>query len=493
MSGSFSGSLLDSLAHPAQVNYLDTVDKASRAALLINANRKVQAEQLAGEAAQGAITNGVFDPVAARANLAGAGPAAALAVPEALKTASQLSSDQLAQASAHNAFISQNVAPLIQNPTDANVNAAFDRATAAGMPPAQVEAERQRFLAMSPADRQQLAYHYGVGSLTALDRLHRQTGQTEPATSPTGDVIPITTTQPAPGQSASVTQGVGSVPTIAGSTPTTLGVDAKGAPRTGTQRQFVGAAEGGPPSGLPSSLRNPNAPGAAAAPPTGGGGGVVTGLGPAAASAEQSKGTDSNTQFTAQTANDQDAQNMLGTLSTMQSDLGRFTSGTGAEKTLDWKRAVQSWAPSIAASLHIKPDEITAQESFDKNAMRIATALGTAGSDQRLTATIAANPHSGLSPEGADEIVRQLQGGADFVRAKAALARQYAAQHGTSDYQGFQSSVAALDPRVFMYDRMTDAQKHSWYNGLPKDQKPQFQQSYHDSHLLVGKAGLPGF
>ena len=94
MSGSFSGSLLDSLAHPAQVNYLDTVDKASRAALLINANRRVQAEQLAGEAFQRSINqDGTPNQTALLSNLAGAGPGAALAAQSSAQAGQTLDTD----------------------------------------------------------------------------------------------------------------------------------------------------------------------------------------------------------------------------------------------------------------------------------------------------------------------------------------------------------------------------------------------------------------
>ena len=95
MSGSFSSGLLDSLAKPAQVNYLDVVDKASKAALYINEARKTQAQQLAGEAFQQSIKDGKPDQQALLSNLAGAGPGAALAAQSSAQAGQTLDQDAL--------------------------------------------------------------------------------------------------------------------------------------------------------------------------------------------------------------------------------------------------------------------------------------------------------------------------------------------------------------------------------------------------------------
>jgi hypothetical protein len=173
--------------------------------------------------------------------------------------------------------------------------------------------------------------------------------------------------------------------------------------------------------------------------------------------------------FQAESDSDTAAQGQLSQLGTMLSDLGRFQSGSGAGKTLDWKRAAVSWAPQLAARFGIKPDEVAAQESFDKVAAQLAQTQG-ANSDYRMGVNQAANPHSSLSPEGADFIIRSLQGNADYLRARAAAARAWPSK---SDYQGFQTSIAGLDPRAFQLARMTNEQRTSYWNSLDSEAKKQ--------------------
>ncbi len=147
----------------------------------------------------------------------------------------------------------------------------------------------------------------------------------------------------------------------------------------------------------------------------------------------------------------------------MLADTSQFTTGTGASKTLDLKRALVSWAPQIANYMNIDPKNVAAQESFDKIANQIADAQG-AGSDARLAVNQGANPHSSLSPEGVDFIIRQLQGNTDYAQARQAQAAQWGDQ---SDYRGFENwSRQNLDPRYFQFNRLTPDQQRDYFMGI---------------------------
>jgi hypothetical protein len=121
-----------------------------------------------------------------------------------------------------------------------------------------------------------------------------------------------------------------------------------------------------------------------------------------------------------------------------------------------------TWAPALAKALNIKPEEVAAQESFDKVAAQVVQAQNP-GSDGRMNLNMAATPHSAQSPEGVDFIIRTLQGNADYIRARASLAAKH---RDKSDDPAFQESVKDLDPRVFQLARMTQPQRDSYWKSL---------------------------
>lgn len=260
-----------------------------------------------------------------------------------------------------------------------------------------------------------------------------------------------------------------------------VGVDASGAPVYGPAANVTPPALSGLPGPfgtgrpVPPALLNPNAPRAAAPIGNTETGNVVTGIGPTAHAAAAKTGADAAAGFSniADQGNRAVQQNAI--LSNMQSDLAQFSSGTGANKTLDFKRALVSWAPSVAAAVGVDPKAVAANESFDKLAAQIADAQG-AGSDHRLEVTQAANPHAGLSPGGADLIIRQLQGNADYMRM---MQQQAAAHPDQTDYRGFSAKMAtALDPRFFQLNRMTSEQGKDYLSAMKEPQKTEFKKAY---------------
>lgn len=181
-------------------------------------------------------------------------------------------------------------------------------------------------------------------------------------------------------------------------------------------------------------------------------------------------------------------------LGTMLADTSSFS--PGPTKINDLKATMQRYAPGIASAFGVDPNSVAANESFDKLSAQIANAQG-AGSDARLAVVQHANPGSQLSPAGVDGIIRQLQGNADYLQARANLAASYPDQ---TDRAGFESKVGSnLDPRAFQFARMTPQQKATYAAALDKGAKPgQHTQDYTDvqkaynwavNNQLAGGAG----
>lgn len=262
------------------------------------------------------------------------------------------------------------------------------------------------------------------------------------------------------------------------SAPTPLGVTPTGAPVVGTRQQFIDKATGQPsPLGtgrLPDALRNPaNAP----AP------GVVTGVGPAKEAQLTAQGATSAHAFQDIADQGVQARSQNAVLGNMLGDIANFT--PGPEKLNQFKMTLQRYTPSIAASFGLDPASIAANESFDKLASQIAGAQGER-SDARLAVAQNANPGSHLSPGGADLILRQLQGNADYLQARSKLAATYPDQ---TNRAGFEATVGQqLDPRAFQFARMTPQQKTTYYAGLSDADKQAVKSAYNGAV----KAGVLG-
>ena len=343
-----------------------------------------------------------------------------------------------------------------------------------------------------------------------------------PITNPNGMGAPGTGFTNTPGP-AIVSTGAANVPTSGGvalpgappipneltpgeqASPRPIGVTPSGAPITGTtsqQLQILGIGPDGKPVAnnpmgtgrLPARLLNTNKPqagGAQTSPPQAGSPpstvmvagqpGIVTGLGPGQQANLTAQATASTAAF--QQINDQGnaAKMQNATLGDMLADANQFTSGM--TKVNDFRNFVTRQAPAIARTFGMSPDKVAANESFDKLAAQIASQQG-AGSDARLNVAQTANPSSHLSSGGADQIIRQLQGNADYLQARQALAAQYPDK---TDNIGFDKQANdTLDPRAFQIARMTPQQQRTFITSL----SPQDNKAVHAAYLKARNMGL---
>jgi hypothetical protein len=229
-----------------------------------------------------------------------------------------------------------------------------------------------------------------------------------------------------------------------------------GAPATpGTQPAASPLGTGRPPS----ALLNPNKPQAApsaAASPAGTGISGPTPAQAAGAEATKKQGELGPPKFQAESDADTLAQNQQAVLGNMLADTAQFTTGPLAGIV----GKVRNLAGNLG--LNINAEAQSSKESFNKLAAGLANAQG-AGSDARMNVNISANPHEELSPAGVDMILRQLQGNADYIRARASLAAKYPDKQ---NYPAFQQSIKDLDPRVFQLTRMTGDQRTTYWKSL---------------------------
>ena len=142
----------------------------------------------------------------------------------------------------------------------------------------------------------------------------------------------------------------------------------------------------------------------------------------------------------------------------MLGDTAQFTTGPGADAIQRLRQVGQR------LGIPVDKDATSASESFNKLAAQIASQQG-AGSDARLAVAATANPHADLSPSGVDLILRQLRGNEDYLGARAKLAAAWPDKADRTTFEDQKGSM--LDPRTFQYDRMTPAQKATFFKSLP--------------------------
>lgn len=508
-----SGNLVSALANPAVANPLGAYFGAARGANEVWTARQAQAQDAWGQALQQATDeNGNVDYPKAQAIAARMGPIATMGMMAGLKGASELAGQQQAQGANRNGLIVSAITGAMDAPDDQLPDAVLrntqrlvnsgamtqDQANRAllnfSTDPATLRRQlEQARISLLPKEMQQPILYgqpgsqIGPGGETYGTRQDVRRGTVTPA-QPSGTGAPLGMTPTELNETVNWTDNRKTLPD--GSQNPTYGQTFPITKGELLRLLNPGVAPGGVPNGaVPSSLRNPAnkqpAPSGQPANPPASGPQPAPGMTqPSPADAELIRQSGPKFQAEIDTGNQQ--QPLQTTLSVMQSDIGRFTTGSGANKTLDWKRALQSWAPPLAGPLGIKADQIGAQESFNKAVNLIVAQQAAHASDAHLDVQMGATPHDTLSPEGVDSIIRQLQGNSDYLQARAKLAQAYP---NRTDYGGFQAKVADLDPRYFQYQRLNPQQKTAYFNGLPENEREAFKRSYAKTQGIVNGGG----
>lgn len=270
--------------------------------------------------------------------------------------------------------------------------------------------------------------------------------------------------------------------------PTQIGIDAQGRPIMGTQKQFQQKATGGDQAAGDQADPNstnlvagagPNGQAAAAPPPSGqqpAGGGIVMGLAPgvaeaqnvdAQASAQQGVGL----QQRADTVPANKAQ-----LQQMLTDQTKFTSGP----LTDQINHLKAMGNQLGIT-NFDTGGVAGVEGFRKLANQIAlqqtTAMG-AGTDQKLTTAMGANPNESLSNLGIQQISHLLLGNEDAIAAKNQAWQQYKGQNGPQSYSQFSTQFnKTFDPRVFQANYMSQKERADLVENMKPADKAAFVQS----------------
>jgi hypothetical protein len=488
MSGS-SNALLDSLAHPAQINLLADYGGAAQTANAIWENRAWQAKQAAGQNFLNSINPDGTPNQNALLQGAKNTPGMALVAQPSAQAGQTLSADTQNQNLQLRATVNQMLPSLLNLPPDklhAGVVNGFTQLENAGLMTHQRSLQIMSGFSNDPAQLQVQLGQLQKSLLPAQEQID-QTYGTRPAVN-TGGATVFPVVPPASAGGAGPVVPMTMTPGEA-STPTPIGVTPQGQTVTGTRGQFVGAATGSAPSPLGSGrpppgspLLNPAAPAAGTSPSPAGaasggtapaigtgapGGGIVTGLGPAQTAALDVKGKQSAADFQGYAADGDRAVQQNAILGNMLADTKGFTTGPANARIKAFQSFASTYAPKMSAFVGVDPKTVAANESFDKLAAQLANAQG-AGSDARLMVNQAANPHGEMAPASVDLVLRQLQGNADYKIAKQTLANAYPDK---TDSTGFETAMQRnLDPRAFQFARMTVPQRKTYVAALsPQD------------------------
>jgi len=157
-------------------------------------------------------------------------------------------------------------------------------------------------------------------------------------------------------------------------------------------------------------------------------------------------------------------------LDNMLSDLQTLNTGPGA----DWEKTANALSSRLTGlGITMSPDQIAKQESFAKLSKQIAlaqtSALG-AGTDEKLTTALGANPNTDLSKLGNTQIVGMLKGNEDAIALKNLAWQQYQAQHGPQSYGQFSTQFNhSFDPRALQAVYMSPEDKAKLAASLNKD------------------------
>jgi hypothetical protein len=501
-----SSSVLAAIANPATVNPLAALSEGTQVARQIYGLRHQQADEALGQAYAGAVDpqTGRFDPLKFNM-LAAQNPATAMAIKGGIESGQTLQGQQWNLNAAQLGAFQTQLAAALKLPDDQLHNGvveASQRLIAAGFPADRVMSQLRTLDGQNPANLRTQLETMWRGTLTPDQQREATYGQTGTYTTPSGALGGYTAQTSGRG-AGTVTPGAGpGAPQ--GMSPGERGQvvewtdnrktlpDGSPNPTYGqrfpiTKGELTDMLTPPQPGSIPGNGRVPPAllnnnkpqPGTTAQP---------AGPQPKPGTMQPSTADAANIaasgpKFQGEIEAGTAQQPLQATLSTMQSDIGRFSAGTSAGKTLDWKRAAQSWAPSMAKFLGIKPDEIASQESFQKAAAMIV-AQQQAHSDKSMDVIMAATPHDTLSPDGVDSIIRQLQGNSDYLQARAKIAQAFP---NRTDFGGYQAKVADLDPRFFQYERLTPQQKADYFEGLRKaGQSDAFKAAYAKTKALVG-------
>jgi hypothetical protein len=512
MSG--SNALLDSLAHPAQVNLLDLYGKAAGAGQAIWANRLAQSQQAVGAAQQGAVgPDGVFSQNRANQLIADTGSSGALAAGAGLESSQRLSDAQLEQAFKKTGYVAKTAAGALADPnfdySDASMMKLLAQGSADNMLTIPEITKQLQTLPPDAAGRKQWLAQHQSQALSQEQLLELQYGKTGTATDPQGRLVGTmqdrrsaamsSPQQPGVGQGPSqdALSGVSTITKSDGSqvTDTLAGhirngrVSPTGAPMPGYQAAPPAATSARPAAGLPGGPGphgNPNAfdglprpqlaippsgnplygplpdePAAAAPTPTGpkeGGTTVAPGV--------LARQTADREEFTKAQANVGPANTSVHNLQNAYQALSLTNSGSGTEATHKLYAFIANQAPDWLKSQRLT-DDVKNYDLFRKYTEKYALDQGAqSNTDAGRAMSAQSNAGTAISTPANLDVMRYEVGRQRQSIASALLQKD---PTGNGFGQANAEHMNSTDPHGFAWDMYSPQERQAFIDKARKD------------------------
>ena len=251
--------------------------------------------------------------------------------------------------------------------------------------------------------------------------------------------------------------------------PTQIGTDAQGRPIMGTKQQFINETQ---PAGPFGSGRYPTPGGQAGGPQPGGG--IAMGLPPAEAAGLPVEGEASAKNYIQAADNAANVPANKALLQNMAGDLQNFTSGPG---NVEWRQSVAGL--NRAFGTNFDATGVASAENFAKLGNQIAIAqagqLG-GGTNEKLEASMQANPNPHLSVPGNQQIIHILLGNQDAIGAWNQAAQSYQQAYGPQSYQQFVTDTSQyFNPRAFQFMNMSPEERSAAWGEMSEPDQAAFK------------------
>lgn len=177
-------------------------------------------------------------------------------------------------------------------------------------------------------------------------------------------------------------------------------------------------------------------------------------------------------------------------LQNAQQALSKTTTGPGTEQFNTIKSFLNTNAPGFAAALHIDPNQIKNYDEANKYltmyTLNRANSLGPLTGD-KLAAAIAGNPNTHINQLAASELLKVNTALERMGQAGTIAFNASGQPEGT--YSQFISNWShSVDPRAFMLDQLTGAERATLHKALSTVEQVQLQNGY---KAAIGAGVLP--
>jgi hypothetical protein len=170
--------------------------------------------------------------------------------------------------------------------------------------------------------------------------------------------------------------------------------------------------------------------------------------------------------------------------------------GPGSEGRQHLEEGLFALSPTLAKFAGVSPDKITNYGAFAKYAAQAANRVGGSGTDLSLMQTITGNPNPKINDLTDRQLVQfgtavMRMGAAQTVEASKSGPNAPIVSNGANYINKKASLSSTLDPRAFMFDLLTPAQRANLNTSLSGRERDNYNRSI-DIALRNKLMGLPG-